>query len=102
MEAESEKFCSSDCDGNFAADVLGSFFQICYAKHTNFDKGETGLFKDELKSSQNACFCCKSFNDTVSYRLQISSKILNKQILEQSGDGPLESMARCLRMLCIF
>ena len=40
-------------------------------------------------------FCCKSYcyDDVTSNKLKFSGKILKHRVLEQCGDGPLESIA---------
>ena len=44
------------------------------------------------------CLCSKTYccYDVTSNKLKISSKGLNKRVLEQSGDGPLENYQRVL------
>ena len=44
------------------------------------------------------CLCSKTYccYDVVSNKIKFSSKILNKRVLEQSGDRPLEKYRRVL------
>ena len=98
-KAEWEKLRSTDCDDSFTADASGNFFpRACCAKHKKHDKREPGLFKEEFRCSEMLCLCSKTYccYDTASNKLKFSSKGLNKRILEQSGDGPLEKYRKVL------
>ena len=62
------------------------------------DKREPGLFKEEFRCTEMSCLCNKTHccYDVTSNKLKFSSKGLNKRVLEQSGDGPLEKYRRVL------
>ena len=46
-----------------------------------------------------SCLCNKTYccYDVTSNKLKFSSKVLNKRVLEQSGDGPLEKYRKVLK-----
>ena len=56
------------------------------------------IFKEEFRCAEMLCLCSKTYccYDVTSNKLKISSKSLNKRVLEQSGDGPLEKYRRVL------
>ena len=99
MRAEWQRLRSNDCADNFTADALGNFFpRRCCVKHKQHDKREPGLFKEEFRCKELLCLCSKTYccYDVTSNKLNFSSKSLNKRVLEQSGDGPLEKYRRVL------
>ena len=57
---------------------------------------EPGLFKEEFRCTEMLCLCSKTYccYDITCNKLKFSSKGLNKRVLEQSGDGPLEKYRR--------
>ena len=99
MRAEWQKLRSNDCVDKFTADAVAKFFpRTCCIKHKQHDKREPGLFKEEFRCTEMLCLCSKTYccYDVTSNKLKISSKGLNKRVLEQSGDGPLEKYRRVL------
>ena len=93
MRAERQKLWPNDCVVSFTADVVAKFFrQKCCLKHQQHDKREPGLNKEEFRCTEKFCLCSKSCccYDVTSKNLKYSSKCLDKSVLEQSEDGPLE------------
>ena len=99
MKAEWQRLQSNDCVDNFTADAVANFFaRTCCVKHKQHDKREPGLFKEEFRCTEMLClgsrtYCCY---DVTSNKPKFGSKGLNKRVLEQSGDGPLEKYRRVL------
>ena len=99
MRAEWQRLRSNDCVDTFTADPVAYFFpRTCCIKHKQHDKREPGLFKEEFRCTEMLCLCSKTYccYDVTSDKLKFSSKGLNKRVLEQSGDGPLEKYRRVL------
>ena len=99
MRAEWQRLRSNDCVNYFTAHAVANFFpRTCCVKHKQHDKRETGLFKEEFRCKVMLCLCSKTYccYDVTSNKLELSSKGLNKRVLEQSGDGPLEKYRRVL------
>ena len=99
MRAEWQKLRSNDCVDKFTADVVANFFpRTCCVKHKQHSKREPGLFEEEFRCSEMLCLYSKTYccYDVTSYKFKFSSKGLNKRVLEQSGDGPLEKYRRVL------
>ena len=97
--AEWQRLRSNDCVDNFSADAVAKFFpRTCFVKHRQHDKREPGLFKEEFRCTAMLCLCSKTYfcYDVTSNKLKFSSEGLNKRVLEQSGDGPLEKYRRNL------
>ena len=97
--AEWQKLRSIDCVDSFTADAVAHFFpRTCCVKHKQHDKREPGLFKEEFRCTETLCLCSKTYccYDITSNKLKFSSKGLNKRVLEQSGDGPMEKYRRVL------
>ena len=93
MRAEWLKLRSNDCVDNFTADTVAYFFpRTCCVKHKQHNKREPGLFKQEFRCTEMFCLCSKTYccYDVTSNKLKFSSKVLNKRLLEKSGDRPLE------------
>ena len=59
---------------------------------------EPGLFKEEFRYTEMLCLCSKTYcyYDIASNKFKFISKGVNKRILEQSGDGPLDKFRRVL------
>ena len=59
---------------------------------------EIGLFKEEFRCTEMFCLCSKIYccYDVTSNEPEFSRKGVNKCVLEQSGDGPLEKYWRVL------
>ena len=99
MRAQWHKLLSNDCVDSFTADAIATFFpRTCCVKHKQHDKGEPGLFKEGFRCTEMLCLCCKTYccYDVTSIKIKFSSKGLNKRVLEQSGDEPLEKYRRVL------
>ena len=99
MRAEWRKLRSNDCVDSFTADAVANFFpRRCCVKHKQHDKREPGLFKEEFRCTEMLCLCSKTYccYDVSSNKFRISSKGLNKRVLEQSGGGPLQKYRRVL------
>ena len=99
MTAEWQKLRSNDCVDKFTADAVANFFsRTCCVKHKQHDKREPGLFKEEFTCTEMLCLCSKTYScyDVTSNNPKISSKGVNKRVLEKSGDGPLEKYRRVL------
>ena len=97
--AEWQRLRSTDCFDSFTADAAANFFpRTCCVKHKQHDKREPGLFKEEFRCTEMLCLCSKTHccQDVTSNKPKFISKCLNKRILEQSGDGPLEKYRRVL------
>ena len=99
MRAEWQRLRSNDCVDSFTADAPTHFFpRTCCVQHKQHDKREPGLFQEEFRCTEMLCLCGKTCccYDVTSNKLKFSSKGLNKRILEQSDDGPLEKYRRVL------
>ena len=99
VRAERQTLRSNDCVDSFTSDAAGNFFpRTCCVKHKQHDKREPGLFKEEFRCTEMLCLCSKTYRcyDVTSSKLKFSSKGLNKRVLEQSEDGPLEKHRRVL------
>ena len=87
------------CVNSFTADAVAKFFpRTCCVIHKQHDKREPGLFKEEFRCTDMLCLCSKTYccYGVTSNKVKFSSKGLNKRVLEQSGDGPLEKYRRLL------
>ena len=96
---EWQRLRSNDCVNSFTADAAAIFLpRKCCARRKQHDKREPGLFKEEFRGTEMLCFSSKTYfcYDVTSNNIKISSKGLNKRVLEQSGDGPLEKYQRVL------
>ena len=99
MRAVCQRLRSNDCVNNFTADAAANFFpRTCCVKHKQHDKREPGLLKEEFRRTEMLCLCSKTYccYDVTSNKLKFSRKCLNKRVLEQSGDGPLEKYRKVL------
>ena len=99
MRAEWQKLRSNDCVDTFTADAVANFFpRARYVKHKQLDRREPGFFREEFRCTEMLCLCSKiyCYYYVTSNELNFSSKDLNKRVLEQSGDGPLEKYRRVL------
>ena len=97
MRPEWQRLRSYDCVDRFTVDVVANFFpRTCCVKHKQHDKREPGLFKEEFRCTGMLCLCSKTYCcfDVTSKKPKFSSKGLNRPVLEQSGDGPLEKYRR--------
>ena len=99
MRAEWQRLLSNGCVDTFNADALANFFlRTCCVKHKQHDKKEPGLFKEGFRCTEMLCLCSKTYccYDVTSNKIKFSSKGVNKPVLEESGDGPLEKYQRVL------
>ena len=99
MRAEWHRLRSNDCGDSFIADAVAHFLpRNCCVQQKQHDKREPGLFKGEFRCTEMLCLCSKTYccYDINSNKLKCSSKGLNKRVLEESGDGPLEMYRRVL------
>ena len=99
MRAEWQMLRLNYCVDDFTADAVANFFpRTCCVKQKKHDKREPGLFKEELRCTEMLCLCSKTYccYDVTSNQLNFSSKGLNKRVLEQRGEGPLEKYRRVL------
>ena len=99
MKAEWEQLRSKDFTDSFTAAAVGNFFpRMCCDKHKKQEKRESGVFKEEFRYSEMLRLSNKTHycNGKTSDKLKFSSKGLNKRILEQTGDGPLEKHRKVL------
>ena len=99
MRAECQRLRSNDCIDSFTADAVANFFPgTCCVKYKQHVKRGPGLFKEEFRCTEMLCLFSKTYccYDVSSEELRFSSKGLNKRVLEQSGDGPLEKYLRVL------
>ena len=99
MRAEWQNLRSIDCVNTSTAEAVANFFpRTCCVKHKQHDNREPGLFKEEFRCTEMLCLCSKTYccYDVNSNKLNLSSKSLNKRVLEQSGDRPLEKYRRVL------
>ena len=97
MKVEWRRLRSNDYLDNFTADAVAKFLpRTCCVKHKQHDKREPGLFEEEFRCTEMLCLCSKIYCccDVTSIKLKFSSKGLNKRVLEESGDGPLEKNRR--------
>ena len=99
MRAEWQRLRSNDSVNSFTANAAANFFPRTYCvKHKQQNKREPGLFKEEFRCTEmlglrSKTYCCY---DVISNKPEFSSKRLNKRVMEQSGDGPLEEYRRVL------
>ena len=99
MRAQWQRLRSNDGVDNFTADAVAKIFpRTCCVKHKQHKKGKRGLFKEELRCTELLCLCSKSYccHDVTSNKFKFNSKCLNKRVLEENGDGPLEKYRRVL------
>ena len=99
MRAEWQRLQSNDCVDSFTADDVAILFpRTCCVKHKQHDRREPGLFKEEFRCTEILCLGSKTYccYDVTSNKRKFSSKGLNKRVLEQSGDGPLEKYRKVL------
>ena len=97
MSAKWQRLRSNECVDSFTADAVANFFpRTCSVKHKQQDKREPRPFKEEFRCTEILCLCSKTYccSDFTFNKFKISSKGLNKRVLEQSGHGPLEKHRR--------
>ena len=99
MRVEWQRLRSNDCVESFTANAVAKLFPpTCCVKHKQHDKREPGLFKEEFRCTEMFCLCSKTYccYGVTSDKPKLSSKGLNKRVLEQNGGGPLEKCRRSL------
>ena len=90
---------SNDCVAIFTADAVANLFlRTSCIKQEQHDKREPVLFREEFRCTEMLCLCGKTncCYDVTSHKPKLSSECLNKRVLGQSGDGPLEKYRRVL------
>ena len=90
---------SKDCRDDFRVDAKTTFFPCtCCFKHKKHDKREPGLFNEEFRCIEMLCMCSKTYRcyDSKSQNFKFSSKGLNKNALEDSGDEPMAKYRQVL------
>ena len=99
MRAEWQRLRSNNFVNSFTTDAVAKFFpRTCCVKHKQHDKREPGLFKEEFRYTEMLDLCSKTYccYDFTCNKLKFSSIVLNKCVVEQSGDGLLERYRRVL------
>ena len=97
MTTEWQKLRSKDCVDSFTADAVANFFlPTCCVKQKQHDKREPGLLKEEFRCAEMLCLCSQTdcCYDVTYINSKFINKNLNKRVLEQSGDAPLEKYGR--------
>ena len=98
MRAAWQTFRLIDCVDSFTADDVANFLpRTCCVKHKQHDMRETGLYKEEFRCTELLCLCSKTYccYDVTPNKHKISSKGLNKRVLEQRTTGKVsESVER--------
>ena len=97
MKAEWQSLRSNDCVDSFIADAVANIFpRTCCVKYKQQGKKEPGFITEEFRCTEMLCLSSKTCScyDVTSDELKFGSKVLNKRLLEQSGDGPLEKYGR--------
>ena len=89
IKAEWERMLSKGCTDSFTALAVADFFprKCCY-KNKKHDKGQPGLFKEEVRCTEKLCFWssfCYCY-DVTTNKNKVNCRCLIKRILEQSGD----------------
>ena len=90
---------AEECKDDFTAIAAIHFFpRTCCAKHKEHDKRELGLFEEDFRCTEMLCLCSKTYCcfDSNSNKHKITSKVLNKRTLEDSGDGPMAKNRKVL------
>ena len=99
MKSTWKELRSNDCVENFRADCNKKFFpRTCCPKHVKHDKREPGLFKEEFRCTEMLSLCSKTYccYDSRTKKTKFSSKGLNKNVLEENNDGPLQKYRKVL------
>ena len=82
------------CNDSFTADTCSIFSP----KHKGHDKRGPRLFNEEIRCTEMLCLSCKTYccYDSWSNKFIFSSKGLNKQIIEDTVDGPMAKYRKVL------
>ena len=78
---------AEDCEDDFTANSTCNFFpRECCERHTQHDKREPGLFKEEWRGHEMIALCSKTYCcfNRETQEVKFSSKGLNKNNLEES------------------
>ena len=98
-KAEWEQLRSKGCTKSFLADAVGNFFpRICCDKHKKNKTSESLISSKRSSGVRKCCLCSETYccyNKTTN-KLKFSSESLNRWILEQSVDSPLEKYRKVL------
>ena len=92
MGTQWQKLPSNNCFDSFTADDVANFLpRSCCVKQKQHDKRAPSLFKEDFRCTEMLCLCSKAYccYDVISKKIKFSSKVLNKLVLEQSGNGLL-------------
>ena len=89
----------------FDADSLRNFFpRRCCSTHSQLDKREPRLFKEQFHATEMICLCSKTYccYDSQTKKTKFSSKGLNKHFLSESSDDPLQKYRKVLNDVSDF
>ena len=89
---ECDLLSSEDCNDSFTSDGCSNFFlRKCYAEYKKHDKRDPGLFEEEFRCTEIFCLCNKTYccYDSLSSKVELGSKGLNKRTFEDSRDGSM-------------
>ena len=87
---------------SLTADAKSNLFpRTCCSIHKNLHERELGLSKVALRCTEKLCLHSKIYcwYDNKSDKFKISSKWLNKRVLEVSGDRPMSQFRRVLEAI---
>ena len=89
---------SNDCTDFLHITVQVIFPRTCCDKHIKHAKREPGLFKEEFRCNEMLCLCSKLYccYNSVTNKTKFSINELNKSVLGENSDGPLEKYRRVL------
>ena len=96
---EWELIRTEDCKDDFTANSTTNFFpRTCCREDKKHDKREPGLFKEEFRCMEMLYLCSKTYfcYDSNSNKYKFSTKGLNKETLEDCGDGPMAKYRKVL------
>ena len=99
MKRKWEKLQSKEGNYSFTVDPVGNFVPRKFCKKLNQrDKREPGLITEKFTCTELLCLLSKTYccYDVNSNKPKLSSKGLNKLVVEQSEVGPLEKHRRAL------
>ena len=105
MGPKRQKRISNDCVEDFTADAVASVFSLTRCvKRKQQIKREPSLSKEEFTSTEMLCLCSKTdcCKDVASEKHKFSSRVFKEPVLEQSGDGPMESYRRVMKEIANF
>ena len=91
----------NDCRDYFKAYAKKKLFQhTCCVVLKKHAEREPGLFGEKFRCTEIMCLCSKTYccYDSKSNKFKISSKGLNKRRPEDTGDGPMSTYRRVLKL----